>query len=42
MDSFPDDCYGQRCRGGKKSNDIFNDYLDLLDSVLAYDESKIN
>jgi hypothetical protein len=42
MDSFPDDCYGQRCRGGKKSNDIFNDYLDLLDGVLAYDDSEIN
>jgi hypothetical protein len=42
MDSFPGDYYGQRCRSGKKYSDIFNDYLDLLDGVLAYDESEIN
>jgi hypothetical protein len=33
MDSFPGDYYGHRCRSGKKSSDIFNDYLDLLDGV---------
>jgi hypothetical protein len=42
MDSFPGDYYGQRCRSGKKSSDIFNDYLNLLDGVLAHDESEIN
>jgi hypothetical protein len=42
MDSFPGDYYGYRCHSGKKSSDIFNDYLNLLDGVLAYDESKIN
>jgi hypothetical protein len=42
MDSFPGDHYGQRCRSGKKYSNIFNDYLDLLDGVLAYDESEIN
>jgi hypothetical protein len=42
MDSFPGDYYGYKCRIGKKSSDIFNDYLDLLDGVLAYDEYKIN
>jgi hypothetical protein len=42
MDSFLGDYYGQRCRSGKKSSDIFNDYLNLLDGVLAYDESEIN
>jgi hypothetical protein len=42
MDSFPGDYYGQICHSGKKSSDIFNDYLDLLDGVLAYDESEIN
>jgi hypothetical protein len=42
MDSFPGDYYGYKCHIGKKSSDIFNDYLDLLDGVLAYDEYKIN
>jgi hypothetical protein len=42
MDSFPGDYYGYRCHKGKKSSDIFNDYLDLLDDVLAYDEYGIN
>jgi hypothetical protein len=42
MDSFPGDYYGYRCHSGKKSSDIFNDYLDLLDGVLAYDEYEIN
>jgi hypothetical protein len=41
MDSFLGDYYGQRCRGGWKSGDVFNDYLDLLDGV-ACDESKLN
>jgi hypothetical protein len=41
MDSFPGDYYGQRCRSGKKSSDIFNDYFDLLDGV-ACDESELN
>jgi hypothetical protein len=40
--AFTGDYYVQRCRSGKKSGDIFNDYLDLLDGVLAYDESEIN
>jgi hypothetical protein len=34
MDSFQSDYYGQRCRSGKKSSDIFDDYVDLLDGVL--------
>jgi hypothetical protein len=42
MDSFPGDYYGHRCRSGKKYSDISNDYLDLLDGVLAYHESEIN
>jgi hypothetical protein len=42
IDSFLGDYYGYRCHSGKKSSDIFNDYLDLLDGVLAYDESEIN
>jgi hypothetical protein len=42
MDSFPGDYYVQRCHSGKKSSDIFNDYIDLLDGVLAYDDSEIN
>jgi hypothetical protein len=42
MDSFPGDYYGYKCRSGKKSSNIFNDYLDLLDGVLAYDEYEIN
>jgi hypothetical protein len=42
MDSFPGDYYGYRCHSGKKSGDIFNDYLHLLDSVLVYDEYEIN
>jgi hypothetical protein len=39
MDSFQRDYYGYRCHSGKKSGDIFNDYLD---SVLAYDKHEIN
>jgi hypothetical protein len=42
MESFPGDYYGYRCHSGKKLGDIFNDYLDLLDGVLAYDEFEIN
>jgi hypothetical protein len=42
MDSFLGDYYGYKCRSGKKSSDIFNDYLDLLDGVLAYGEYEIN
>jgi hypothetical protein len=42
MDSFQSDYYGQWCHSGKKLGDIFNDYLHLLDGVLAYDESEIN
>jgi hypothetical protein len=42
MDSFPSDYYGYRCHSCKKSGDIFNDYLDLLDGVLTYDEYEIN
>jgi hypothetical protein len=39
---FLGDYYGHRCRNSKKSSDIFNDYFDLLDGVLAYNESEIN
>jgi hypothetical protein len=42
MDSFPGDSYGYKCHSGKKSGNIFNDFLDLLDGVLTYDEYKIN
>jgi hypothetical protein len=42
MDSFLTDYYDQRCRSSKRSSDIFNDYLDLLDGVLPYDDSEIN
>jgi hypothetical protein len=42
IDSFTGDYYGQRCHSGKKSSDIFNDYIDLLDNVLPYDDSEIN
>jgi hypothetical protein len=41
MDYFQGDYYGQRCRSGKNSGDIFNDYLDMLDDI-ACDESKLN
>ena len=33
MDYFPGDYYGKRCQSGKKSGDIFNDYLDLTKGV---------
>jgi hypothetical protein len=42
MMSFPGDYYGYKCHSGQKSSDIFNDYLDLLDGVLTYDEYEIN
>jgi hypothetical protein len=42
MDSFLGDYYGYKCHSGKKLGDIFNDYLDLLDGVLTYDEYEIN
>jgi hypothetical protein len=38
MDSFPRDYYDKRCRSGKKSGDIFNDYLDLLDGVACAED----
>jgi hypothetical protein len=38
---FPGDYYGQRCHRDKKSSDIFNDYLDLLEGV-ACTEDEIN
>jgi hypothetical protein len=38
IDSFPNDYYDQRCRSGKKSSDIFNDYLDLLDGVACAED----
>jgi hypothetical protein len=38
MESFPGDYYGERCRSGKKSGDIFNDYLDLLDGVACTED----
>jgi hypothetical protein len=41
MDSFPGDFYGHRCRSDKKSSNIFNDYLDLLDDV-ACAEDELN
>jgi hypothetical protein len=34
MDSFSGDYYGQRCH-------IFNDYIDMLDGILGYDDSEI-
>ena len=40
MDYFPGDYYGKRCQSGKKSGDVFNDYLDILNGV-ASDESEI-
>jgi hypothetical protein len=33
MDSFLGDYHGRRYRSDKKSSDIFNDYLDLLDGI---------
>jgi hypothetical protein len=38
MDSFPGDYYDERCRSGRKSGDIFNDYLDLLDGVACAED----
>jgi hypothetical protein len=38
MEFFPGDYYGERCRSGKKSGDIFNDYLDLLDGVACAED----
>ena len=39
MDSCRGDYYGERCRTGRKSGDIFNDYLDITKGM-AYDASK--
>ena len=33
MESFPGDYYGKKCQSGKKSGDVFNDYLDTLRGV---------
>jgi hypothetical protein len=41
MDYFSGDYYGRRCRSDKKSSNIFNDYLDLLDGV-ACAEDELN
>jgi hypothetical protein len=34
MDSFSGDVFGNRCYLGKKSSDLFNDYLDIKKGVL--------
>jgi hypothetical protein len=31
--SFEGDYYGKRCVSGKRSGDVFNDFLDILDGV---------
>jgi hypothetical protein len=33
MDSFSGDYYGHRCSSGRKSGDVFNDYLDIKKGV---------
>jgi hypothetical protein len=33
MDSFSGDVFGKRCYLGKKSSDVFNDYLDIKKAV---------
>jgi hypothetical protein len=33
MDSFSGDVFGKRCYLGKKSSDVFNDYLDIKKGV---------
>jgi hypothetical protein len=38
MNSFLGDYYGQRCHSDKKSSDIFNDYLDLLDDIACVED----
>jgi hypothetical protein len=40
MNSFPGNYYGQRYSSGRKSGDIFNDYLNFTKRV-AFDPSKI-
>ena len=40
MDSCWGDYYGERCRTGRKSGDIFNDYLDTTKGMV-YDASKL-
>ena len=40
MDIFYGDYYGTRCNSGKRSGDVFNDYIDILHGV-ACDESSI-
>jgi hypothetical protein len=37
---FSGDYFGQKCRSGKKLDDVFNDYLDFTKGV-AYDTSNI-
>ena len=39
MTSFSGDYYGKRCQSGKKSGDVFNDYLDILNGVACDDSS---
>jgi hypothetical protein len=41
MACFLGDYYGQRCHSGRKSSDIFNDYLDLLNGIACV-ESVLN
>ena len=41
FETFPGDFHGRRCSSGKKSGDVFNDYLDVLDGV-ACDDSKLH
>jgi hypothetical protein len=33
MDSFSGDVFGKRCYLGRKSSDVFNDYLDIKKGV---------
>jgi hypothetical protein len=33
VDSFEGDYYRKRCISGKRSGDVFNDFLDILDGV---------
>src|SRR3954466_3177533 len=40
MDSFSGDFFGKRCVSGKRSGDVYNDYLDILDGVVC-DDSQI-
>ncbi|KAK1697900.1 hypothetical protein QYE76_014597 [Lolium multiflorum] len=38
--SFPGDFHGKRCVSGKRSGDVFNDYIDILDGV-SFAETRV-